>query len=213
MPKSLFSLISSAALALALVSQAGATTVTIGGTAVAGEGLETSVVGATTTTFDGLTTLPLGYNAIGTTPVNPLVIGSTSSTYKAPTGDTSTYLTTGTGLIFNLPAAGVTYFGFYWGSLDSYNDFTITDSQNHTYNMTGAQLASSFGLNADGNSSYFVNFFADAGTTFKAAGFSSSVNSFEFDNVATATPEPGTVAMLSGGLLILAGAMRRRKAA
>jgi hypothetical protein len=57
-----------------------------------------------------------------------------------------------------------------------------------------------------------VNFYADPGTTFTSAGFSSTQDSFELDNIATATPEPASIATLAGGLLIVAGAIRRRKA-
>jgi hypothetical protein len=210
-----FTFISSVTLALALVSQAGATTITLGGTTVAGQGVETSVAGATTTTFNGLTALPTGFVAQGTTPTVPIASGSTTSVYLAPTGDTSTYLTTGTGFILDYAIpAGSTYFGFYWGSVDNYNTFQINESNGTDLQITGATLASTFGVTVNGNDSYYVNVFADPGTTFTSAGFASSINSFELDNVATATatPEPASLAMLAGGLLIVAGTLRRRKA-
>jgi hypothetical protein len=172
----------------------------------------TSVAGATTTTFNGLTSLPSGFSAHGTTPSDPLVNGSVLDVYKAPTGDNSTYLSTGTGVVFDTLTTPATYFGFYWGSLDTYNVFAISESNGKTLTVTGAELASEFCIPANGNSSYFVNFFADPGTTFTVAGFSSSNYALEVDNIATATPEPGTVALLAGGLLIVAGTFRRRKA-
>ncbi len=209
--KKLSILLSSAALALALVSQVEATSVTLGGIAVAGEGMETSVAGAKTMTFDGMTTLPAGFAAIGTTPTNPLVISSVTNQYLAPTGDTSNYLTTGTGTIVDLAIpTGSTYFGFYWGSVDTYNLFEIKESNGTTFDLSGGKLASLFPASpVNGSNSYFVNLYADQGTTFTSAGFSSSTNAFEFDNVTTATPEPATIAMLAGGLLIVAGAVRR----
>ena len=208
-------LISSTALALAFVSQAGATSVTVGGAAVAGQGQQSSVAGAITTTFNGLTSLPAGFVAIGTTPSNPLVNPpDLANVYAAPTGDSSTYLTTGLGTIVDsaIPA-GSTYFGFYWGSVDSFNNFQITDSNGKIFCINGSNLASlAPGVTANGTTSYFVNLYADAGATFKTASFSSTNYSFEFDNVATATPEPASIAMLAGGLLVVAGAVRRRKA-
>jgi hypothetical protein len=207
-------LFSTAALALALVGQAGATTITIGGTVVAGEGQKSSVAGATTMTFNGLTSLPTGIVAIGTTPSNPLVNPPNApGVYAAPTGDTSTYLTTGTGTIVDMAiAANTTYFGFYWGSVDNVNLFQINQSNGTSFTISGATLATLPGVVVNGSNSYFVNFYADAGTTFTSAGFSSTVNSFEFDNIATAAPEPASIAMLAGGLLVVAGAVRRRKA-
>jgi hypothetical protein len=213
--KKLNVLLSSAALALALVSQASATSITIGGIDISGEGQISSNLGATTQTFDGMTTLPTGYLAIGTTPANPLVNPpNTPGLYSEPTNDGSTYVSTGTGAVLNLAVpAGTTYFGFYWGSLDTYNVFELQQSNGDTLDITGAQLASLVpGVVADGSTSYFVNFSADPGATFTSAGFSSLQNSFEFDNVATATPEPASLAMLAGGLLVLAGTVRRRKA-
>jgi hypothetical protein len=209
-----FSFFSSVALALALVSQAGATTVTLGGTAVAGQGLESSVAGATTMTFNGLTALPTGFVAQGTTPASGMVSGSLTNVYLAPTGDTSTYLTTGTGFILDYAIpAGSTYFGFYWGSADNYNTFEIDEANGQKLQLTGASLTSMFGVTVNGSNSYFVNVYADQGTSFTSAGFASSpLNAFELDNVATATPEPASLAMLAGGLLVVAGAVRRRKA-
>ena len=209
----ILSIISSAALSLALVSNASATTITTGGSsAFVNEGQMTSVAGATTTTFDGLTALPAGFTAVGTTPVNPLVSGNVLNVYKTPSGDTSTYLTTGTGKIIDSLAKDTDYFGFYWGSLDTYNTFSILDSAGNTFSITGAQMATQYSLAADGNTSYFVNVYATPGTSFVTAAFSSTNYAMEVDNVASATPEPGTVALLAGGLLIVAGSLRRRKA-
>ena len=203
----IFSFFSTTALVLALAGSAGATTFTIGGTAVAGQGLMSSQAGAATTTFNGLTSLPAGFTAIGTTPTNPVVSGSQSNVYLAPTGDTSTYLSVGTGSITDT-LKGSTYFGFDWGSVDNYNTLALADSSGNVTYYTGGGL----GVLVNGNNSYFVNFYSTPGTTFTQATFSSSTNSFEIDNVASATPEPSTVAMLAGGLLVVAGALRRRKA-
>jgi hypothetical protein len=216
---SLFSLFSSAALALALVGHASATTITIGGHTVTGQGQFSSVPGMTTTTFDGLTSLPVGFTSMNTTPSDPVVQGSVTNVYKAPTGDYSTYLTTGLGTITDTLSKPSSYFGFYWGSLDYYNNFTLLESNGSSFTINGAQLATNYGLQDNGANSYYVNFFAGPGVTFDSASFASNGFAFEIDNIATAcdpdptaAPEPASVATsLGGGLLILAGAIRRRK--
>lgn len=209
----LCSLCVSTALALSFINSAGATSVTVGGISVPNEGMMTSVAGASTITFDGLKALPGGFVASGTHPSDPLVKGDLTNIYKTPTGDTSTFLTTGTGTITDTLKMPATYFGFYWGSLDNYNEVQLTDGDGTVFSLTGQALATNFDLTANGNASYFVNFFADPGTTFMSVEFSSSSDSFEFDNVATATPEPASAAMLGGGLLICVGCLRRKRGA
>ncbi len=204
-----------AAIALGLATSAGATTMTIGGSLDGNQGMMTSVAGATTITFNGNTTLPNGFTASGTNPANPLVQGSHGNLYKAPSGDTSTYLTTGTGTIVDTLSTPATYFGFYWGSPDESNHLKITESNGKTFTINGDGLDPDCRFSEEGdNGSYYVNFFADAGTTFKSVEFSSCEKAFEFDNVATAsaTPEPATITIMAGGLLICAGSLRRRKA-
>lgn len=206
----LSSLFSSAALALALVSPATATTVTLGGTAVSGQGMESSIAGTTTNTFNN-SPMPASFSGDSNA---ALVSGSVTNVYLAPTGDTSAYVTTGVGTLTDTLAAGITSFGFYWGSVDTWNTFSITESNGKTSStlcLTGSQLASEFNVPVNSSDSSFINFSADAGQTFTSAAFASTQNSFEFDNLATATPEPASIGMLAGGLLAMAGALRRRK--
>jgi hypothetical protein len=208
------SLLPSAALALALVSPATAATVTLGGTAIPNEGVESSVAGATTITFDGLTSLPAGFASAGTNPANPLVNPpSVANLYAVPTADSSTFLSTGLGTITDTLPSGTTYFGFYWGSVDIYNTLTLDLSDGSQWILTGDTLAADTGALDNVAAAYFVNFTPDPGLTFTEAIFTSSQYSFEFDNVATATPEPASIALIAGGLLAVAGAIRRRKAA
>ncbi len=207
----LFCLISEAALALALVGQASATTITVGGDVAPSQGEVSAIAGATTITFNGLTSLPAGFTSFNTTPTDPVVQGSVTNVYRTPTGDSSTYLTTGLGTITDTLSTPSSYFGFYSGSLDYYSIVTLQESNGSSTTINGAQLASEFGIQDNGVNSYYLNFFADPGTTFTAATFASNGFSLEIDNVATAAiPEPGSVATLAGGLLILAGAIRRR---
>jgi hypothetical protein len=205
------SIFSTAALALALVSPLSATTITVGGTSVLNEGVMSSVAGATTQTFDGLTSLPSGFTASGTTPANPLVHGSLVNVYASPQNDTSTYLTTGLGTITDTLAAGTDYFGVYWGSVDTYNTLTLKESNGQQVVINGDTLHAATGAIDNGTTSYYTNVFASPGVSFTSAVFASTNYAFEVDNVSSATPEPASLALFAGGLLTIAGVIRRKR--
>lgn len=203
---SLFSVFSFAALALGLTIPAGATTVTLT------TGLFSTQAGAVNTTFDSTTP---GFVFSPTT--SGIATGSTVNLRAAPTADTTAYawVTTG-GSIVDTFAAPVSYLGLYWGSPDTYNTLIITDVNGvATSYIPGSGLLA--GLTANQSTAQYVNFF-DTGAAWASVTFLSSTAAFEFDNVATiaatttATPEPASIALLAGGLLVV-GIKRRRKAA
>ena len=108
-------------------------------------------------------------------------------------------------------AAPVSYFGFLWGSPDSYNTVSFYD---------GSQLLASYNGSAikvppNGDQTYarFFNVFADQGEQFTKVVFGSTSNAFETDNhaIVSAVPEPETYAMLLAGLGLLGWHSRRRK--
>ncbi len=127
----LFAALTAVSTATLLVAQGSASAIDIrlGGTAVAGEGIKTSVPGATTidlnngfpTTGDVTFT---GYNSTS------LVTG-TGGGHAPPAGDNSQYLTIvptnsptnysgNTGSVMINFAKAINYFGLYWGSADGY---------------------------------------------------------------------------------------------
>jgi hypothetical protein len=187
-------------------------TFTAGGTALAGEGLATSVAGATTINFNsGI--LPANY-------IDGSLFTGTDGNHAAPPGDTSMYLSAGISSDQHSPvtanfAGGLSYFGFYMGSPDGYNSVTYTFADQSSTTLTGTELASLAGTVADGNQSVglYVNAFAGAGGKITSVAFYSTSNAFETDNHAfiAAVPEPETYAMLLAGLGLL-GFMLRRKA-
>lgn len=192
------------AAALLASADAGAVVLSIGGTSDATLGMVTSHTGINASYgFD------LGNCAA--TPATDLGNGGSyrqddaviTNVRRNPTGDSSCFGSVGFGSVqAGFPnLKNLSYFGFYWGSVDDYNQFqlvrsngspltiTYSDGTNTFSNtvLSGADLRSLFGLSDTGGiaPSVFVNFaFADTESvaTFR---FGSIINTaFEFDNLA-----------------------------
>lgn len=100
------------------------------------------------------------------------------------------------------------YFGLYWGSVDTYNKISFYDS---AHNLLGSKTGSDALNPANGNQgpggSVYANF-SFGGQQAKYVQFESGNGSplvvqaaFEFDNIATAVPEASTWAMMILGFL------------
>ncbi|MEP6785740.1 MAG: PEPxxWA-CTERM sorting domain-containing protein [Sphingomonadales bacterium] len=127
------------------------------------------------------------------------------------------------GAVLGLPTAGsytksfaaANIFSFVIGSLDSYNRLTLSFTDGSTEILNGAQIA--LGAIADGNqdlptSNGRVYYVSDGVKLINGATFSSTNNSFEFDNLMTGNvPEPSTWAMMVLGFGIVGRALRRRR--
>lgn len=199
------------AAALITVTPAHAYILTADGHDVAGEGQYTNVAAATTFNFnDGF--LPSGYTS------GSVVFGSNGNS-ASPPGDTTGYLnegsTYGSSTSINFGST-LSYFGFFYGSPDTYNSLQLFKGNSLLATFTGTDFAALINHSADGNQSLggYVNIFAQ-GTSeqFNKIVLKSDGNAFETDNHAViAVPEPGTYAVLVTGLLMTAGMFRRRTA-
>ena len=112
-------------------------------------------------------------------------------------------------------AAGTTAFQFDWGSIDSYNTLTVVSSTGSyvfvpgTLSFPNAANGDQHAIGTNGRVTVWGN---APGETFSSITLTSSSNSFEIDNLATAAvPEPATWAMLITGFGLVGFAARRRE--
>ncbi len=193
----------------------------VGGTNCGSAGVCTSVSGATTITFDGLAGQtgaqvfgPATYTPVGTG--SPFVNGSVGGEYAAPPGDSTDYLTLGSP---SRPSAvditfgtAMSYFGFYMGSPDSYNnvkfEFYLNGDRVETF--SGSQLGGV--ANGDQSIGRYLNFNAANGNPgFTKVRMYSDAIAFETDNHAyKAVPNGGVTVMLLGGVLVGLESLRRK---
>ena len=110
-------------------------------------------------------------------------------------------------------------FAFTLGSLDTYNSLTLLFSNSTSITYQGGQIINGLsfpsGSQISGESNGQVLFAAQSGDPdIVGATFSSTENSFEFDNIATgAVPEPATWAMMIAGFGLVGSTLRRRRTA
>lgn len=188
----------------------------VGGMGGGSAGMVSAQPGVCSVSFDAAIGCGATYTA---SPAN-FVSGSASGLYAAPQGDTSVYLTVGASYGSSVTitlATAANYFGFYGGSLDSYNTVTffLNDTQVDSFNGTQINAIAFPGTAANGANAVYVDYFASS--LYNRIVYSSSENAFETDNHAfglatpRGVPEPESIALLGlGALGLLAG--RRRKA-
>jgi len=119
-------------------------------------------------------------------------------------------------------------FGFYWGSIDSYNTVDFYSGGESVYTFTGDHLAGLLGTDNSPNygTDQYVNFFADWGEgdflaaeggwgpMFDSVKFSSEGGvAFEVAVAQAEVPEPAAIGLLGLGLLSLGFGRRRRNKA
>jgi hypothetical protein len=200
-------------------SASAAPIVTVGGTALAGEGQVSSVAGVTNINFNVANVYPSGIAVTGAATNFPTA--SIPGAAAQPPADTTRYLALSPALGQTVTisiAGGANYIGFYASSLDSFNVITLnTDTGPIVY--TGTELAGFAGVPAGGDQSIgrYFNVF-ETGNAFNSVTLSSSGVAFELDNFAIgraappgAVPLPGTVALIGLGMLAFGSTRRSKK--
>src|ERR1017187_4539846 len=175
----------------AFVPTLSATTIwfTLGGQSCGLAGVCTARLTATTVTFDDLLAdTPSPYtDGLATysweAANSPFVQGNVPGQWATPVGDSTTFLTIGSGdrpstvtISFSTP---VSYFGLYLGSPDSYNSISFYDQAGPIGSYAGNQLINP----GNGNQSIsdYVNFYASGGKITQIV-MSSTSPAFETDN-------------------------------
>ena len=157
------------------------------------------------TVFQDFNSMPAG-TALGP---NAFVSANSQDGVSArPTGSVGNYATVlGNGsATFVLPTAAYA-FGFLLGSLDSYNTLTINFLDGGSATYTGSAITE-----GQGSEGYLTLDYTALNRRVTSAMFSSTQNSFEFDDLSFsgAVPEPSTWALFILGFGLVGGAMRKR---
>lgn len=109
-------------------------------------------------------------------------------------------------------------FSFVLGSLDTFNTLTLLYEGGASQDYVGGQIINDLtfpnGDQISGETNGVVTYRVTSGARLIGATFTSSGDSFEFDNLAAATatavPEPAAWAMMIGGFAFIGAASRRR---
>lgn len=131
-------------------------------------------------------------------------------------GSTGNFATVLTGGSYAIDFAATNVLSFVLGSLDTYNGLTLRYEDGSSQLYSGGQIINDLtfpsGNQISGETNGVVTYTVSGGPRLTGATFTSSANSFEFDNIATAAvPEPATWALMLGGFGLVGFGLRRRR--
>lgn len=160
------------------------------------------------------TTPPAGYSITGSG--FGYYTGTTPGVAAAPAGDATQYLAVlaGGSATIGLPTP-LKSFSIYIGSVDAYNTFTLSLVGGGSQSFTGVALTGvANGDQSSGATNRRFFFTAEGSEQISGITLTSTQNSFEVDNLATAAiPEPASWAMMLAGFGLVGFAARRRSRA
>ncbi|MBS0503779.1 MAG: PEP-CTERM sorting domain-containing protein [Proteobacteria bacterium] len=129
-------------------------------------------------------------------------------------GSTGNFATVLTGGSYTVNFAATNVFSFVLGSLDTYNTLTLHYENGTSQAYAGGQIINDLsfpsGNQISGETNGVVTYRVTDGPRLTGATFTSSANSFEFDNLAAGVPEPASWALMIGGFGLIGAASRRR---
>lgn len=186
----------------------------------------------TTVTFDGGSgALPAGVTVFqdfeglaGGTPgasigTNAFVFDNSAALAARPAfGSTGNFAAVQNGGSYSVDFGPTDAFSFVLGSLDTYNTLTLHYEGGASQDYIGGQIVNDLtfpsGDQISGLTNGVVTYRVTDGARLIGATFTSTGDSFEFDNLATgAVPEPASWALMIAGFGLAGAAMRRRNRA
>ena len=182
--------------------------------------VSTGAHAAVTFTTSATDTPPAGYSVVDSFDTAPaagysysgtnFTAGDIANVAAAPFGDSSTYayVLGGDTATFSSGPTLLTGLGLYIGSVDTFNTIAFYGPGDTLVgSFTGTQILPPANGNQGSGGSAYVNF--NFSSYVDKVVFSSSTNSFEFDDISvSAAPEPASWALMLGGIGILGGLMR-----
>ncbi|WP_375427140.1 PEPxxWA-CTERM sorting domain-containing protein [uncultured Sphingomonas sp.] len=129
-------------------------------------------------------------------------------------GSTGNFGVVTTGGSYSVNFGPSSLFSFVLGSLDTYNTLTLRFADGTSEIRSGGQITADNFIDSGNQTSPETNgvvtYRVTSGALITGATFSASGNSFEFDNLATAVPEPAAWGMMILGFGLVGGVLRRK---